>query len=202
MQLFIPSTTFVLGGPTFTANPTAIAVSGITLKEGGPGSTVSGTLFSFGPSGLAMGSSTYQLPPSLPSSLLTVAGQAFTIDPTALGIASTSLSEGGPAITVDGTVVSLGTSGLIVGSTIVGFNGGPQSKTQGIGAVIMSGFGPPTPSTTPKPGSPTGSIGSSGITLFTEAADTRAQARCFEAVVVIFLVLLCVLGTCCLIQTS
>jgi len=193
--LYPSSTTFVLGGHTFTANPTAIAVSGTTLTEGGPGLTVSGTLFSLGPSGLAIGSSTYQLPPSLPSTLLTVAGQTFTINPTAIGIAGTSLSEGGPAITVDGTVVSLGPSGLVVGSTTVGFNEGPQSTTQGIGAVIMSGFGPPTPTTTLQYGSPTGSSGSSGLTPFTGAAETRAQTRCFEAVVVVFLVLLLVLGT-------
>lgn len=148
------ATTFVLGGKTFTVNPTAIAISGTSLTEGGSAITLSGAKISLGVSGdIIIGSSTYNLPPSLPSSTMIVDGQTFTINPTAIAISGSTLSEGGSAIIINGTPISLGTDGLVVGTSTVSYNGGPLTQTsEGIGGAIMAGFGStptaPTPTAT------------------------------------------------------
>lgn len=160
------STTFVLGSQTYTANPTAIAISGTILTLGSPAATISSTPISLGASGLVIGTSTYPLPSSLPSSVMVTDGQTFTVHPTAIEIAGTTLSEGGPAVTVGGTPISLGTAGLVVGSSTVSYRNGPLTATSGgLGGAIIAGFGPSTatPTATSSPQAFVGGVGRSAV---------------------------------------
>jgi hypothetical protein len=143
-----PSSTFVLGGQTFTANGAAIAIGGTTLTEGAPAATISGTPISSGPSGVIIGSSTYALPTSLPSSVLIINGETFTINPTGVRVSGSTLAMNGSAITIDGTRMSLGTAGLVVGTSTIPYDdAGSLHTTQGIGDAIMAGFGTSTGAT-------------------------------------------------------
>lgn len=136
------STTFVLGGQTFTANGAAIAIGGTTLTEGAPAATISGTPISLGPSGVIYGSSTYALPTSLPSSVLIINGEIFTINPTGVRVSGSTLTVGGSAITIDGTRMSLGTAGLVVETSTIPYDDAASLQTtQGFGSAIMTGFG-------------------------------------------------------------
>ena len=148
-----PTHVFTLGDQTFTANPTAVYISGTTLIAGGSPVTISGTPVSLGSAGIVIASSTYSLPSNaLPSSTMVVGDETFTIRPTAIEIAGTTLSVGGPAITVSGTSISLGPSGLIVAGSTVPYRSGPltaaSQTSEGIGGVILAGFGPSTTTTT------------------------------------------------------
>ena len=69
----------VLGGNTFTAGLTEIAILGATLARDASASLIAGTWYSVYLTGHVTGSSTYQLPFSLPD-LLTAAGTIFTVD--------------------------------------------------------------------------------------------------------------------------
>ena len=112
---------FTVAGQTFTANPSSFAIAGTTILADGPAVTISGTIVSLGRSeALKIGSSTISLPTSAPSKVYTVAGQTFTLNPTAFPIAGTTVSAGGPAVTVGGTIISLQPSGImIVGSSTI-----------------------------------------------------------------------------------
>ena len=147
-----PTYVFTLGGQTFTANPTAVIVSGTTLTDGGSAITISGTPISLGSSGIVIASSALPIPPgALPSSTMVVTGETFTIKPTAIEIGGTTLSEGGLAITVSGTPISLCRSDLVIAGSTVPCRSGPLTgagqKSQGIGGATLAGFGPSSTST-------------------------------------------------------
>lgn len=182
------STSFVLGGYTFNANPTTIAVSGATLTKGGHASVISGTPFSLGPAGLVIGSSTYRLPYALPSSFLTTDSMAFTVVTTGIEVAGKGLSKGELAVTMNGTAVSLGPSGLVVGSSIIGVVGGSQSTAQGIGAVIMAGFGTSMASATPTPRPSIERNATTAIVSFRGFAAKQVKAQWSHTAVAIFFV--------------
>ena len=169
-----PTHVFTLGGQTFTANPTAIDIAGTTLTAGGPAAMISGTAVSIGSSGLVIASSTYAIPPgALPSSTLVVGSETFTILPTAIEVGGTTLSEGGSAITIQGTPISLGPSGLVVGSSTVPYRGGPltaaSQTSEGLGAIILAGFGPSSTAASASNGTSTSAI-TPGVEGFKGAA--------------------------------
>ena len=116
-----PQSIFTIGAQTFTANPTGFSVDNAAMSPGGTAHTVDGTILSLDESGvLAIGSSTVSLTTPSPSTILAVAGQTFTPNPSAFSIAGSIISAGGPAVTVDGTTVSLDQSGaLAIGSTTI-----------------------------------------------------------------------------------
>lgn len=118
-----------IGAQTFTANPTGFTVNNVAVTPGGSPYVVDKTIISLGQSGvLAIGSSTVSLLDPVSSTILAVAGQTFTPNPTAFPIAGTTISAGGPAVTVDRTVISLGQSGALdIGSSTV--NIPPQPYT-------------------------------------------------------------------------
>lgn len=115
-----PQSIFTIGAQTFTANPTGFNIDNTVIFPGDPARTVDGTSISLDKSGvLAIGSSTVSLTnPS--TTVLAVAGQTFTPNPSAFSIAGSIVSAGGPAVTIDGTTVSLDQSGaLAIGSTTI-----------------------------------------------------------------------------------
>ena len=57
----VAQSVFTIDGQAYTAVPTGFAISGQTIAEGGPAVTIGGTVFSLGPSGLQIGSSTIPL---------------------------------------------------------------------------------------------------------------------------------------------
>ena len=118
--------TITIAGQTVVPDPSGMIIGGSSLVPGGSAVTISNTPISLGSSGtLVVGSSTILLPtqsdpPSPPfvTKALTVAGQSFTLNPSAFPIAGTTISAGGPAVTVGGTIVSLGPSGVLaIGSS-------------------------------------------------------------------------------------
>jgi hypothetical protein len=141
-------TASVLGIYTFTANTAAIAIGGTTLTEGASAATISGTVISLGSSELIVDSSTFTLPTSLPSSLLTINRVTFTIKPTGVQISDSTLSADGSAITIDGLRISLGTADIAIGTSTIPYDSAASSlqTAQSIGSAIMAGFD--TPNTT------------------------------------------------------
>ena len=115
---------FTVAGQTFTPNPSAISIAGTTISADGPAVTISGTIVSLGSNGaLEIDSSTISLPTlseTPPNKIYTVAGQTFTLNPSAFPIAGTIVSAGGSAVTIDGTIISLDPSGaLAIGSSTI-----------------------------------------------------------------------------------
>ena len=127
-----PNKAYTVAGQTFTPNPSAFFIAGITISAGGPAVTLDGTVVSLGHSGaLGIDSSTISLPAqsSVPSKVYTVAGQPFTPNPSAFPIANTVISAGGPDATVDGTIISLRPSGiLLIGSSTISLLTTPAPK--------------------------------------------------------------------------
>ncbi|MCJ1252203.1 hypothetical protein MMC24_000007 [Lignoscripta atroalba] len=159
-------TVFSVGNQIFTPNVNGFAIASTSLYNGGPGMTISGTPISFGSAGLIIGTSTYRVP-----EIFTVAGQPFTAAPTGFIIASRTLSPGGPGVTISGTPISLGPSAnLVIGSSTIPLE---TAASQGLGALIMSGFGTMRPSTTP-PTSPT-SISTNSTIQFFEGSQTKTD---------------------------
>ena len=159
---------FTLGGQAFTANPTAVAIAGTTLTLGSPALTISGTAISLGSSGVVIASSTYAIPSdAFPSSTTVIGGETFTINPTAIEVGGTTLSEGGSAITINGTAISLGSLGLVIAGSTVPYHNSPSTATsttsEGLGAIILAGFGP---SSTPTSlAAPTGTESLNGTSM-------------------------------------
>lgn len=144
-----PTNVFTLGGQIFTANPTAVYIAGTTLTAGGSSVTVSGTAISLGDSGIVIASSTYAIPfDILPSSTMVIGSETLTICPTAIEVGGTTLSDGGSTITVHGIPISLGPSGLVAAGSTVFYRGGPltaaSQTSEGLGGLILAGFGPST----------------------------------------------------------
>ena len=85
---------YTIGGQTFAANPTAIAVAGTTISPGGPGITVAGTPINLPQSGgLVIGDKTLPIHPTPLDSasdpiapIYTVGGTIFTANSDALAI--------------------------------------------------------------------------------------------------------------------
>ena len=106
---------FTVGGQTFTAAPTGLTVSGITLHPGDPALIISGTPVSLATSGTLYINNvpTPLLSPNPSPQIFTIGGQTVTASPTGLTFGGTTLHPGDPAITLSGTPISLGPSGTL-----------------------------------------------------------------------------------------
>ena len=135
-----------------------ISIDGTTVTPGAPPITVSGALISLGSSALIIGSNTIAFDSEVPERLVTtVAGQVITADPTAVKLASLTLTPGGPGTSLSGTLVSLNSNGhLIVGTRTIPL----ETMSGGLGGLIMGGFRPGGPYATSSAG--LGSVSSSG----------------------------------------
>ena len=131
-----------IAGQAITAAPNAVAIAGNTLRPGGPGTTIDGTVLSLDGSGhFVVGSKTVPLGPNSPETIATtIAGQVITAAPNGLTIAGTTLSPGAPGMTLGGTLISLDTaSHLIVGSkTIPLESASPNSIITTIGGQVIT----------------------------------------------------------------
>lgn len=135
-----------LGGMTYTANTpfAAFTIAGQTLLPGGS-LTVSGTPIYYPATGGAIvigGTSTQTIlpPPTITPLTTTFAGSTYTADTaSAFHIGSQTLAPGG-TITVSGTPITYANSGSIVFTS--------STSTDGLGGIIMDGFGTGPPSST------------------------------------------------------
>ncbi len=129
-----------VAGQAITAAPSGIAVAGITLKPGAPGTTLDRTLLSLDTANqLIIGSKTIPLLSASSNSIITtIDGQIITAAANRIAIAGNTLTPGASGVTVDGTLISLNAATqLIVGSEIITF----KSGTTGLGRLIMGGLG-------------------------------------------------------------
>ena len=154
MVNLLPSTSVIpltIDGQVVTPENDSINVAGASLHESGPGTIISGTSVSVAPSGLIIGSRT--IPLTFPTSIFTIGSDIITANPSGFEFGSGStIIPGSPAMTINDTTISLAPSGtLIIGTRTVPLM---MSKTQGLGAAIMSGFGEIGPSTSISVGTP------------------------------------------------
>ncbi|KAM0801210.1 hypothetical protein BDR22DRAFT_848128 [Usnea florida] len=165
-----PRSVFTVGAHTFTAASTGFVLDGATISPGAAAQWVDSTRVSLGLSGaLAIGSSTISLPTLLSTptatSVYTVAGQSFTLNPSAFSIAGTSISAGGPAVTVAGTVVSLGQPGaLAIGGTTISLQTPPPTFPADSPIIVAGQTFTPNPSAFSIAGT-TISAGGSAVTV-------------------------------------
>ena len=155
-----------IAGQAITAQPTAIAIAGTTIKPGDPASTVDGTRIFLNTAGsLILDSKTISLPEPLTT---TIANQPITANPTAITIGATDIHPGDPAATIGGTRISLNTaSSLILDAKTIPLASTPPTLTTTIGnqpltanptALTIAG-------TTLHPGDPAISIAGTPISL-------------------------------------
>ena len=195
LQTAGPLTT--IGGKVVQLLSNGIFLAGTILTPGAPPITVSGTLISLGSSAFVVGSSTVLLPADIPTPFITtVAGEAITAAPNAVEVAASTLSPGAPGMNVGGTLVSLDAAGeLVVGSKTIALDG---SNGEGLGRLIMGGFGSGGPA--PSPASPlvagasttTGSRNGTavGVQAFEGSAHALKRGMQLSAVVIIAMAVL------------
>lgn len=86
------------------SDPSAVPIAGTILTPGGPEAMIAGTPVSLASdANLIVGS-----PPPPTSTILTIAGQAFTANPTSFNNGGSRVVAGQPGVIVSGTPVSLG----------------------------------------------------------------------------------------------
>ena len=122
-------------GQVFTMEPSGlVAVNGITLSNGGPGTTISGTSISVGSDGFIIGTNTIPLSSSTPS-VITADGQIFTIEPNgAIDVDGATLSSGGSGTTINGVPMSVGAGGFLVGSDTISL---PTANASASGSAVQ-----------------------------------------------------------------
>ena len=111
--------TTTIAGKAITADPTAIAMKGTTLRAGDPGATIDGTAVALNKAGrVLIGSETISLQTQSATPLITtIAGQVITAAASGVTIAGTTLRPGDAGLPINGTLVSLDTAGhFVVGS--------------------------------------------------------------------------------------
>jgi hypothetical protein len=165
----------VIGSTTlpYSLNPTSslLIIDSQTLTPGGPALTISSTPLSLAPSGTALivGSSTIPLSPfSTSQNPLTVGSITlpYSLNPASslIILGSQTLTPGGAALTLSNGVVSAvqasGTQGVEV---VVGT--GASVTTEGLGSVIMGGFGTGGAGGAGGMGTPTGNAGAGTSTI-------------------------------------
>ena len=113
------------------ANSKLTLANGAVISAGGSPATVSGTVLAIpsDDSGIIVNGKTTPLlllPGSAPTSVFSVASQAFTAAPTGFVVGTQSLSPGGSAITLSGTPISLGASRqLQIGTSAISLPSAP-----------------------------------------------------------------------------
>ena len=160
-----PQSIFTIGAQTFTVNPTGFKINDAAISPGGTAHTVDGTAISLDQSGnLAIGSSIVSLTSPSSITILTVAGQTFTPNPSAISIAGTTISADGPAVQISGTIISLGSNGALkIGSSILSLPTLSETPPNKIYTVAGQTF-TPNPSAFPIAGTIV-SAGGSAVTI-------------------------------------
>lgn len=120
---------FSVGGQVFTANPTGLLIGGMSPLSNSLVVTVSGKTVSLGTSGIVIGTKTIALPSESLLPVLTVAGTAFTVNPTGFLGGSETLSPNGAPITISGTPISLDSSDIVIGTRTIDFPAVPSILT-------------------------------------------------------------------------
>ena len=112
---------FTAVGATFTAiGSDRVVVGGTTLSQGSAVATVNGKTLWYGPSGLAVGSSTISVPSVPLHTVFTAASETFTpLGDGQIAVDGVTLAPGLPAKVVDGKTISLGLSGIVIDSSTV-----------------------------------------------------------------------------------
>ncbi|KAL9076347.1 MAG: hypothetical protein Q9161_001063 [Pseudevernia consocians] len=160
-----PQSIFTIGAETFAVNPTGFKINNAAISPGGTAYTVDGTAISLDQSGnLAIGSSIVSLTSPSSITILTVAGQTFTPNPSAISIAGTTISADGPAVKISGTIISLGSNGALkIGSSILSLPTLSETPPNKIYTVAGQTF-TPNPSAFPIAGTIV-SAGGSAVTI-------------------------------------
>jgi len=120
-----PTALVTMHGETYTIQNSAVQIAGVTVSEGALATTISNTAISLGTNHLIFGSSTLPYSATSPPSsavTITMNGEAYTIQNSAIQIAGVTVSEGAPATTISKTPISLGPSNLILGSSTIPYN--------------------------------------------------------------------------------
>ena len=141
----LPSvSTFKVADQPVTAVSNGIALDGTTVSATEPAITVADILLSLDSSDLAVGPSTISLPDSVPTPIITIGSQNFSVLTADDGITinGVTLKPESPAATVAGESVFLGSKGLVVGGTqtISYESNSSESNGPGIGGFIYSGL--------------------------------------------------------------
>lgn len=116
-----PPSTYTMNGQIFQGDPSFLVVDGKTMKPGGSGITVSGTLLRLNSGGeLIVDTSTLKFAsflPTPPPSVYTVNGQILTGNPSFLAVGGKTITPGGAAVTISGTPLKLNSGGEVVVGT-------------------------------------------------------------------------------------
>ena len=116
------ATVFTVGSQTLTLSSNSLIAAGTTLRPNDPDISIDGTIVSLGDSELQIGTNTIPLSHDtsiLPITVITAAGQPFTILPNHVAIAGTTFTANAPAITLAGTPISFGADHLVVGTSTI-----------------------------------------------------------------------------------
>lgn len=179
--------TTTIAGQAVTADPTAVAMAGTTLRPGDPVITVDGTSVALDAAGrFLIGSKTIPFGTESAKPLVTtIAGQTITAAASAIVIADTTLRPGDAGSPINGTTISLDMAGhFVVGSKTHTFG----RESVGVGEVSGTA-GPVTaimPSVT-QSNLPTGmeNVTRTSVQIFNgEAEDLKSNLLWMKAVVV------------------
>ena len=132
--------TTAIAGQAITADPTAVVVTGTTLRPGDPAMTVDGTPVALDPAGhLLVASKTILLrTASAPPLVTTIAGQVIAAAANAITIAGTTLEPGDAGFPLNGTTISLDKAGrFVVGAKTHTF----ESESGGLVGLIEGASG-------------------------------------------------------------
>ena len=116
---------FTAAGETLTLiDQNHLLVNGATISRNSPGTTIGGKDFSFGRTGLVIGTSAISIPYEAAETIapqrITAAGEIFTpIASDKLMVNGMTLTAGSPSVTISGQRVSFDASGLVIGSSTI-----------------------------------------------------------------------------------
>ncbi len=183
--------TTTIAGQAITADPTAIAMKGSTMRPGDPVLTVDGTLVALDTAGrLLVGTRTIPFETESAKPLVTtIAGQGITVATNVIAVAGTTLKAGGAGFPINGTMLSLDTAGhFVVGSKTYAL----KSESVSVGDVIVgaSGVGGSMATTAPSGNQSSHSVAkgnatSTSVQMFTgEAEGLKSELLWMKGVVV------------------
>ena len=117
-----PPALVTMNSETYTIQHSIVQIAGVTVSEGAPATTISNTPISLGTNDLMIGSNTIlysaaSAPP--PAVTITMNGETYTIQNSAIQFAGVPVSEGAPATTISNTSISPGPSNLILGGSTI-----------------------------------------------------------------------------------
>ncbi len=117
-----PPALVTMNSETYTIQHSIVQIAGVTVSEGAPATTISNTPISLGTNHLMIGNNTIlysaaSAPP--PAVAITMNGETYTIQNSAIQFGGVTVSEGAPATTISNTPISLDPSNFILGSSTI-----------------------------------------------------------------------------------